>query len=71
LGGMPAQPILGAPDGVSFRLVKDTLVVGLLCAQQMEENASKLVGRGCNRLGPAEFAGDTAEEFTEIVFGVM
>ena len=33
LGSLPAEPILRTPDGVSFRLVKDALVVGLLCAQ--------------------------------------
>jgi hypothetical protein len=32
LGSLPAQPILRTPDGVFFRLVKDALVVCLLCA---------------------------------------
>src|SRR5487761_1174722 len=35
LSGLLAQPIFRAADGVSFRLVKDALVVGLLCAQQV------------------------------------
>src|SRR5664280_498970 len=35
LGSLPPQPIFRTADGVSFRLVKDALVVGLLCAQQV------------------------------------
>jgi hypothetical protein len=45
LGSLTAQPIFGTPEGASFRLVKDAIVVGVLCAQQVEKNASKFVGR--------------------------
>jgi hypothetical protein len=37
----------------------------------MKDDSRKLVSRGCNRLWPAEFAGDAAKEFAQIVFGVM
>ena len=71
LGGLPTEPVFGTPDHVGFRLVKNTFGVSLLCAQQVEHDASKFVGCGCNRLGPAELTGDSAEEFAQIVFGVM
>jgi hypothetical protein len=71
LGSLLAKPILCAPEGFFFRLMKDTLGVRLPCAQQVEHDASKFVGCGCNRLGPAELTGNTAEEFAQVVFGVM
>jgi hypothetical protein len=43
---LPTEPVLGASEGVLFSLVKDALVVGLPCAQQMEHYPCKLVGRG-------------------------
>jgi len=71
LGSLPAEAIFLSLYGVYFALVKDALVVSHLCAQKVEDNASKLVGGGCDRLRSAEFAGDTAEEFAQIVFGVV
>ena len=35
LGYLPTEPVFGAPEDVLFRLVKDGLVVCLLCAQQV------------------------------------
>lgn len=63
LGSLSAKSILCAAEGFFFSFVEDTLVVGLLRGQQVKNNASKFVGRGRNRLRPAEFAGDAAEEF--------
>lgn len=37
----------------------------------MKDDSSKFVGRGCDRLGPAEFAGDAAGEFTQTVLRVV
>ena len=71
LGSLPAEPILRTPDGVSFRLVKDALVVGLLCAQQVVNDSGQFVRRGCDRLGSAELARDASEELAEIVFSVV
>ena len=63
--------MLCAANGFLFRLVEDSFDVGLLGTQQMEYDSGKFVGRGCNCLRPAEFAGDAAEEFTQIVLGVV
>ena len=71
LGCLPAEPILSASDGFFFRLVKDSLVVGVLCAQQVEDNAGEFVGSGRNRLRSSELARDAPEELTRIVFGMM
>jgi hypothetical protein len=71
LGSLPTEAIFGTPDGVFFTLVKDTFVIALLGAQKVEDNASKLVGRGCDRLRSAKFACDTAKEFSQKIFGVM
>jgi hypothetical protein len=61
LGSLPTKAILCAANSFLFSFVEDTLVVGLSCAQQVKDNTSKLVGRGCNCLRPAEFARDAAE----------
>src|SRR6201987_5343459 len=71
LASLLAQPILRTSDGVSFRLVKDALVVGLLCAQQVVNDSGQFVGRGCDRLGSAELPCDAAEKFAEIIFSAM
>jgi hypothetical protein len=71
LGSLFAKPIFSVPADFLFRLVKDALVVSLLCAQQVEHDASKFVGRGSSRLGFAEPPRDAPEELTQIVFGVM
>jgi hypothetical protein len=70
LRSLPAKPIFGAPPGILFRPVKDTLVVGLLCAQEVVNDSGQFVGRGCDRLGPAELP-DAPEEHAEVVFSVM
>ncbi len=62
---------MSAPNGFLFSLVEDGFSVSLFCAQQVKDNASEFVRCGRDRLRPAEFAGNTAEEFTQIVFGVM
>jgi hypothetical protein len=71
MGSLPTEPVFGTPDGIRFRLVKDALVVGLLCTQQVVNDSGQLVGRGCDRLVPTELASDAAEELAQIVFGVM
>ncbi len=71
LSSLPTQSILSAAYGFFFGLVEDSLAVCLFCAQQVKDDASKLVGRGCDRLRPAEFAGDAADEFTQIVLRVV
>jgi hypothetical protein len=71
LGSLFAKPIFSVPAGFLFRFVKDALLVSLLCAQQVEHDASKFVGCGSSRLGFAERPRDAPEELTQIVFGVM
>jgi hypothetical protein len=71
LGSLPAQPIFGTPDSVSFSLVEDILAVGLLCTQQVEEDASEFVGCGSDRLGFAQLACDAPKELTQIVLRMM
>jgi hypothetical protein len=71
LRSLPAQPRLRTPDGVVFRLVKDALVVGLLCAQQVVNDAGQFVGGCCDCLGSAKLARDAPEKFSEIIFSVM
>jgi hypothetical protein len=71
LRSLPAKPIFGAAPGILFRPVKDTLVVGLLCAQEVVNDSGQFVRRGCDRLGPAELWRDAPEELAEVVFSVM
>jgi hypothetical protein len=56
--------MLSASDGFLFGLVKDGLVVGVLCAQQVEHDASEFVGGGRNRLRSSDLARDAPEELT-------
>jgi hypothetical protein len=68
---LPTKPVLGAADCFLFRLVKEALVVSFLCSQEVEDDASKLVSCGRDRLGFAKLPRDPTEELTQIIFGMM
>jgi hypothetical protein len=67
LSSVSTEPAFGAPDSFRFRFVKDALAICFHRAQEVEHNAGKLVGRGCNRPGPAELARDASEQLAKIV----
>lgn len=62
---------LRTPNRAGFRLVKDALVVGLLCARLVVNDSGQFVGGCCDRLGSAMPPRDPPEEFSKIIFSVM
>ena len=66
-----AKSHLRTPYGLLFRLVKYCLVLGLLCAQQVEYDSGELMCGCCDGLGFAELSDNSAEKLAQIVFGVV
>jgi hypothetical protein len=66
-----AKPIFGASEWSPLQICEDAVVAGFFCAQQVEDDASELVSRGCDRLRFNELSRDAPEELAQVVFGVV